>query len=252
MGLPFTFAGLTTAEMSDLDANFAALGDFCVLPCTLSGTNALSLTLNTNTPTIATYANYLVFYGVATMTNTGPATARVGSLAFLTIYKDTVFGPNVLTGGEMAAGNGVMLVYDSALNIGVGGFHLINPSGGAYPLAAQFTASSTSGLTLPAGELTGSSLGATPALSIITRGGSPSGAFNDTTDTATNIIATIPGAIVGSLFQVLMDNTTGQTQTLVGGTGVTISGLATTAAGVVHVFRGVVTNKVTPAVVFYG
>lgn len=127
MPLPFTFAGLSTALMSDLDANFAALGAMTSIPCGISGTNALTLTPNANTPTIAVYTNYQQFVGVASAANTGLTTARVGGLSVLSIFKDRSGGPSVLSGGEIIAGNIIVLTFDSALSAGAGGFHLLAP-----------------------------------------------------------------------------------------------------------------------------
>ena len=55
---------------------------------------------------------------------------------------------------------------------------------------------------------------------IITRTG-PTGAYSDTTATAAQIVAAIPGAFVGQSFPVTIKNGTAYAQTLVAGTGVT-------------------------------
>lgn len=150
MPLPYTFANLTTAQLSYLDANFSAVGALTPIPCAVSGTNALTLTPLANTPAVSSYVNYGIFTGVVVSTNTGATTAQVNSLAALPIYKDTSAGPAALTGGELVAGNVVYLVYDAALDGGNGGFHVDNllavvnisgsPSAGQI---AQWTGSST-------------------------------------------------------------------------------------------------------------
>lgn len=124
MALPVTFAGLTAAQMAQLDQNFAALGALTAIPCVVSGTNVLTLTQTANTPTIPGYVNYQGFLGAAAGTNTGGVTANVGGLGARNVYKDTAAGPAVLTGGEIFIHNLVILIYDSALNSGAGGFHL--------------------------------------------------------------------------------------------------------------------------------
>lgn len=127
MALPVTFGGLPgPVPLSDLDQNFAALGALTTIPCTISGTNTLTLTPAANTPTLAGYANYQPFSGVVATTNTGPTTAQVGSLAALNVYKDTTSGPVALSGGELHIGNTFILVYDGTLDSNTGGFHLIN------------------------------------------------------------------------------------------------------------------------------
>lgn len=56
---------------------------------------------------------------------------------------------------------------------------------------------------------------------IIVRTG-PTGAYSDATDTAAAIIASLPGAVVGSSFNVLIKNATAFTQTITAGAGVTL------------------------------
>lgn len=125
MALPFAFSNNTSPTGPQLDACLAALGNITLLPGTAAGTNAITLTLLTNVPTISAYANYMTFTGIAAATNTSAATAQVGSLAALNIYKDTPGGPVVLSGGEIRQNCTFALRYDSALNSGSGGFHLI-------------------------------------------------------------------------------------------------------------------------------
>lgn len=120
MPLPTTFAPLSTATGAMLDNNFAALGALTPIPCTITGTNALTLTPASTAPTVVGYANYGEFVGVAAASNTGPVTANVAALGARPVYQDTGSGPVALAGGEIATGTVVTLVYDSALN----GFHL--------------------------------------------------------------------------------------------------------------------------------
>ena len=126
MALPYLFAGVTSGTGAQLDADFAAVGALGVFPCTVAGTNTITMTLAANTPTISAYSNYLRFSGIAAATNTTAVTAQVGSLGSLNVYKDSPSGPIVLAGGEIVAGCAFVLVYDSALNSGAGGFHLIS------------------------------------------------------------------------------------------------------------------------------
>ncbi len=246
MPLPFTFAGLSSAQMSDLDANFSALGALTAIPCTVSGTNTLVLTPLGDTPTIAAYTDYQAFSGIAAATNSGAATAQVGGLAALPVYKDTSSGPVALAGGESVIGNAIILSYDSALNTGSGGFHLVGgvmtPGVGAAPA----TVTSAVGTTLSAAVLTGSGTGQ----AVILRTGSASGSFNDVTDTAAAIVAALPGCGINTYFRFRVINSTGHTQTVTAGSGVTIAGTATTAT--THDFVAIVTALGTPAVTVYG
>lgn len=249
MVLPITFAGLSTALMSDLDVNFAALGNLSIISCTIAGTNDLVLTPEVNAPTVAAYHRLQCFSGVASITNTGPVTARVGTLGSHPVYMDTLAGPVLLSNHEIVAGNFVLLVFDIALNSGAGGFRLITPVTDPVPVigGTPATVSSATGTTLTAAQLTGG--GYTQA--IILRSGT-SGDFNDTTDTGANIVAAIPGCAVDTYFHLRMINSSGHTQTLLAGSGVTVTGTATTATSTTHDFIGVVTAIGTPAVTIYG
>lgn len=244
MALPTLFAGLSTATGAQLDADLAALGAISVIGCAASGTNTIALAVNANTPTVAAYANYMLFSAVAAGTNTSATTAAVGGLAALSVFKDGPTGPIALTGGEIVAGNFFMLAYDSALP----GFHLINQAQPAYTFSARPTVNSATGTTLTAANITGSGAGSC----IILRTGAASGGISDTTDTATAILAALPGATIGSTFRLRISNTTTQTLTLLGGSGVTIVGTATTANATTHEWEGIVTATGTPAISMYG
>ena len=120
---------------NDISAGFGALTP---IPCSVSGTNAITMITALNTPSVPSYANYAVFSGVAAATNTGGTTVAVNSLSALTVYKDTVAGPVALSGGEIVAGNVLYLIYDSALNTGAGGFHLNSqPTNFVYPVGGS-------------------------------------------------------------------------------------------------------------------
>jgi len=131
LSLPFVFANVSTLVTSQLDANYNALGALTPISCVVAGTNALALTPEANTPTVSAYANYMIFTGIAVATNTStPVTAAVGSNSALNIYKDSQSGPVALAIGDIVINTAIVLIYDSALNGGAGGFHL--HSGSAY------------------------------------------------------------------------------------------------------------------------
>ena len=65
----------------------------------------------------------------------------------------------------------------------------------------------------------------------------------DLTDTATNIVNAIPGAVVGQTFPVWIGNLGLGTMTLTGGTGVTMVGTATIQPTSVGLFLGQVTGS---------
>lgn len=128
MPLPYSFGPpTTTATGTNLDQNFSALASLVPIPCTASGTNSITLTpFTANVPTVTALANYSLFVAIAAATNTGAVTVTVGSFTALPVYRDSVTGPVALTSGQIVANNAIYLVYDSALNSGSGGFHLLN------------------------------------------------------------------------------------------------------------------------------
>lgn len=142
-----TFGNLTAPTLPELDANFGYLFDCCAIPCGVSGTNTLTLTPPTNAPSLTAYQPGLLFTGIAAGTNTGAVTATVAALGALHVYLDTIAGPITLIGGEIKAGNAIVLAYDATLNGGAGGFHLV---GGPrpIPLASLSTALTATGSTL--------------------------------------------------------------------------------------------------------
>lgn len=109
-----------------------------------------------------------------------------------------------------------------------------------FPTLTSTTITGASGATITAADLVGGR---------ITRSG-PGGAVSDTFDTAANIIAAIPNAVVGSRFRCLYDQTTVYAITLLAGTGITIRGITSVTNAVVEII-GVVTNTGSPAVTLY-
>lgn len=125
------FQNNTSNSLVALDNNFTTFGALVPIPCTIAGTNTLTLTQSAvglvPTPTIAVYTNGMIFTGIAASTNTGPVQAQVGTAGLLNVYKDSPAGPVALVGGaypEIVALNAISLRYDPALNSGAGGFHL--------------------------------------------------------------------------------------------------------------------------------
>jgi len=245
------FANNTSPTGPQLDAVLAQLAAATVIACTMSGSaNTLVLAPLSSAATFAGYSNMQAFAATSTAFNTGPVTVQVGTFAALNVYNDTERGPVLLEGGEIATNNGVVFLYDVLLNNGAGGFHLVNPTQ-QMSTSNTVTVNNTSGTTLTAVQLTAGVL----KQSIIIRTGTNSGGFNDTTDTAANILATLTGAIatVTTFRFRYWNNGTGQTATLVGGTNVTINGPATIANNASHDFIGVITEvSPTPMVSIYG
>ncbi|MHB8914725.1 MAG: beta strand repeat-containing protein [Thiobacillus sp.] len=110
---------------------------------------------------------------------------------------------------------------------------------GAKSAAANATVGNA---TLPAAQmLTGN----------ILRSGSTA-AYTDTTDTAANIIASIPGAVVGVGYELTIANTVAFADTIAAGTGVTLVGNTAIAASSSRKYVVTITNVTTPAVTLAG
>ncbi len=101
----------------------------------------------------------------------------------------------------------------------------------------------SSGTILTAGQLVGF------PMAFIQRSG-PASIFTDTTDTAANLITQIGGSLIGSGFIVRIANTTTYTQTVSGGTGVTMIGTNTILGGAWRDFSCEVTDITTPTITF--
>ena len=86
---------------------------------------------------------------------------------------------------------------------------------------------------------------------IIIRSGSTA-AYSDTTPTATAIIAAIPNCAIGTAFELTIRNTVAFIETILAGTGVTLSQTTAVAASQSRRYMCVVTNISTPAVTLYG
>jgi hypothetical protein len=98
------------------------------------------------------------------------------------------------------------------------------------------------GTTLSAGQIVSG---------IISRSG-PGAPFNDTTDTATAIIAATPGVGVGSFIRLKYFNGSTQTATILGGTGVTMGGNNIVANGATRDFIARVDSVSSPAITMMG
>lgn len=127
------YTSATSATGASLDQNLKLLGAVAPMPCTASGTNAITLTQQTagsgaiaTTIGITAYQSGMQFSTIAAQSNNGATTARVGALAPLPVYKPSSAGPVALSGGEIIASCAITLLYDLNLNGGNGGFHLIS------------------------------------------------------------------------------------------------------------------------------
>ena len=80
----------------------------------------------------------------------------------------------------------------------------------------------------------------------------PTGAYNETTPTATQIIAAMDNPQIGDSFDFIHVNGVAYAATLVAGDGVTLAGTTANAASKVRKYRATITNVATPAVTITG
>ncbi len=122
------FQNSSSNPLAALDNNVVTLSGAAPIACTVAGTNTLTLTQNgvglVPSSTLAVYTKQQLFTGIASATNTASVKATIGTLGALNVYKDTPSGPTLLSGGEIIINNAFSLLYDPALNSGLGGFHL--------------------------------------------------------------------------------------------------------------------------------
>lgn len=101
--------------------------------------------------------------------------------------------------------------------------------------------------TVGAGTLTAAAM----ANGLIARSG-PTAAYNDTTDTATAILATMTSPRIGDGFEFTIQNGVAYAGTMVAGSGITLAGVTANAASKVREYRATVTAVTTPAVTITG
>jgi hypothetical protein len=127
MAYPTVFANLpgspATNPASLFDTMFGICGNQGNIPCSVSGTNALTLTPLTNFFLPAAYQNYQMVSFVANSNSTGTVTAQIGALAFVNVYTGRLSQAGA---GDIVANATYLMVFNSALNSGSGGFQIVN------------------------------------------------------------------------------------------------------------------------------
>lgn len=126
MALPTIFATQPTGNVpaSDLDVNFNAVAAMAITQSAASGTNGITLTPAANQPPVSAYANYQQFSFLPAAIPTGSVSLQVGALASLPLYYTD--GKTQASIGAFTTVQLVVIAYNSALNSGSGGFHIVN------------------------------------------------------------------------------------------------------------------------------
>ena len=138
-----TFGTATSPEpMSALDTQFNNVASGMELPCTATGTNAISLTPLTNFPSLSSYNELGGYRFVAANSSTGAVTLQYNGLGFLPVYHAD--GVTQATIGDIIINQQYIVTFHQALNSGGGGFFFLSAS----------TPTTTASWNQPGGRLT--------------------------------------------------------------------------------------------------
>ena len=129
MSFPTIFADLpgspSTNPASLLDTMFNITGAMGAIPCVATGTNAITVTPNTNYYLPAAYANYQIISFVAVANASGAVTIRLGALAFVKLFMPSGIQAN---SGDINLNGFYIAAFNGALDSGNGGFQVFNAS----------------------------------------------------------------------------------------------------------------------------
>jgi hypothetical protein len=122
---PTTFATLAGGNqpLSLLDTMFGVVGNMAQVMCTATGTNTIALTPITNMPTQGAYQNYQEYGFVAAATSTSSVTINVSGVGALPLYLND--GATQASTNSLLINAYYLIIYNSALNSGGGGFQLV-------------------------------------------------------------------------------------------------------------------------------
>src|SRR5262245_41454961 len=127
MTFPTVFANLAAGNQpaSLLDNMYNIVGAMGSIPCSATGTNAITLTPLPNYYLPAAYASYQLVTFAVPNSLTGLATIRIGALAFVKLFMPSGLQAN---SGDLVAGGLVIAAFSLTLDSGNGGFLVINAS----------------------------------------------------------------------------------------------------------------------------
>lgn len=127
MSYPTVFANLPAGNepLSLFDVMFSILGASSTIPCSASGTNAITVAPLTNYYLPAAYTDYQSLSFVAANNSTGAVTIRLGALAFVKLFMPSGLQAN---SGDISANAFYIAAFNGALDSGNGGFQVFNAS----------------------------------------------------------------------------------------------------------------------------
>jgi hypothetical protein len=127
MTWPFQFGTATSpVAASHLDDMFNQVGAMIEIPCSVTGTNTLSLTPLPNCPTLSAYTELCGYRFRAVGNSSGLVTAQYNGLGFLNVYHAD--GVTQCGTGDLINAFQYVIRFSQALNSGVGGFFLESPA----------------------------------------------------------------------------------------------------------------------------
>jgi hypothetical protein len=213
--------GVSATNQTNLSSNIYRIGKITPKGLTTSGFNSFgsdSITqIGSITPISAT-----IQYGVVLQAGSTGHQIQVGSISGFS-------GAAIIDQGKLNT-----VSHDGGVYVGaIRSFQSM--------LGNYLAISNAAGVTLTAAQLLGQAISHAGATTV-----------SDTTDTAANIIAAIPGAFSGMFFQVKIMNFNSGVLTILGGSGVTPIGTNTIAAGGTRDFMVFISNVGSPAVSIFG
>lgn len=153
MAFPTIFNNLPAGNepASLLDTMFSVVGSMGVIQCTATGTNAFALTPIANMPTVSGYANYQQFGFVCQTSASGNVTINVSGAGALNLY---LADGRLASGLDLIGGTYYVVVYNSALNSGAGGFQLVSAQTSSAAFVPQGRLTLSSSLPVLTGDAT--------------------------------------------------------------------------------------------------
>lgn len=147
MSWPVTFGGIAGGNepLSLFDTMFQQVAAVIAIPCSATGTNAISLAPLPNCPALTAYTELCGFRFRAIGTSTGLITAQHNGIGFLPVYHAD--GTTQATTGDVTVSQEYVIRFSQSLNAGAGGFFLEAP-------AVSPATTSISAIAPPGGRLT--------------------------------------------------------------------------------------------------